>query len=86
VGNFSDQVWGVSGDRPHFDLMNTSIGTWKHYNMLLDGVSLLALDDEARAIMGAYVDALRCRQAEMVAEPCSLGRIYPANLNPSISN
>lgn len=72
--------------RLSFDLMNTIIGTWKRYNMLLDGVSTLALDEEARTIMDGYVDALRRRQAEMVAEPRRLGRIYPANLNPSISN
>ena len=34
----------------------------------------------------AYVDALRQRQAAMETEPHRPGRIYPAALNPSVSN
>ena len=33
--------------RLSFDFLNTLIGTWKPYNMLIDGVSSLALDEDA---------------------------------------
>jgi hypothetical protein len=72
--------------RLSFDLLNTIIGTWKPYNMLIDGVSMLALDDEGRTIMDDYVDALRERQRVMDAEPRRPGRTYPDALNPSVSN
>jgi hypothetical protein len=72
--------------RLSFDLMNTIVGTWKPFNMLVDGVSVLALDDGARRIMDDYVTALLARQSEMDAEPHRAGRIYPAELNPSVSN
>jgi hypothetical protein len=72
--------------RLSFDLMNTILGTWKRFNMLVDGVSELALDDDGRRIMTDYVEELQLRQAEMNAEPCRAGRIYPADLNPSVSN
>ena len=72
--------------RLSFDLMNTILGTWKRFNMLLDGVSVLALDDAGRAIMDDYVDELQIRQAEMNVESRRTGRIYPADLNPSVSN
>jgi ABC-type transporter MlaC component len=72
--------------RLSFDLLNTIIGTWKPYNLLIDGVSVLALDDEGRTIMDDYVDALRERQRVMDAEPRRPGRIYPDSLNPSVSN
>jgi Lipoxygenase len=72
--------------RLSFDLLNTIIGTWKPYNMLIDGVSVLALDDEGRAIMDDYVEALRERQLVMDTEPRRPGRTYPDALNPSVSN
>ena len=72
--------------RLSFDFMNTILVTWKPFNMLVDGSSHLALDDEARLIMDDYVSALLARQAEMDAEPDRPGRIYPAELNPSVSN
>lgn len=72
--------------RLSFDLMNTILGTWKPFNMLIDGVSDLALDDTGRAIMDDYVQALVERQAVMNTEPRRAGRIYPAELNPSVSN
>lgn len=72
--------------RLSFDLMNTLLGTWKPFNMLIDGVSELALDDAGRAVMDDYVDALRSRQADMGTEPRRAGRIYPAELNPSVTN
>lgn len=72
--------------RLSFDLMNTILGTWKPFNMLIDGVSDLALDEGGRAIMDDYVEALKLRQAEMNAQPRRPGRIYPAELNPSVSN
>ncbi len=72
--------------RLSFDLMNTILGTWKEFNMLIDGVSELALDDAGRAIMDDFVAALKARQAVMDAEPRRPGRIYPADLNPSVSN
>ena len=72
--------------RLSFDLMNTIVGTWKPFNMLVDGVSVLALDDAGRRIMDDYVTALLARQSDMDAEPHRTGRIYPAELNPSVSN
>ena len=36
--------------------------------------------------MDDYVSDLLARQAEMDAEPRRSGRIYPAALNPSVSN
>ena len=72
--------------RLSFDFMNTILGTWKPFNMVIDGVSVLALDDAGRAIMDDVVDALKARQAAMEAEPRRAGRIYPADLNTSVSN
>ena len=42
--------------RLSFDLMNTILGTWKPFNMLIDGVSALALDEAGRLIMDDYVE------------------------------
>lgn len=74
--------------RLSFDLLNTIIGTWKPYNMLIDGFSILALDDGGRQIMDDYVEALDARQRAMVADaaPRQVGRTYPHDLNPSVSN
>ena len=72
--------------RLSFDFLTTLIGTWKEYNMLIDGISTLALDEEGRRIMDDYVQALRDRQKEMEATPHQPGRIYPAAFNPSVSN
>lgn len=72
--------------RLSFDLMNTIIGTWKPYNMLTDGVSALALDEDGRRIMDEYVTALIDRQGVMDSEPHQAGRTYPNELNPSVSN
>ena len=69
-----------------FDLLNTIIGTWKPYNMVLDGCSELALDGGGRRLMDGYVDALRHRQEVIDAEPRKTGRICPDALNPSVSN
>jgi hypothetical protein len=72
--------------RLSFDLMNTIIGTWKPYNMLIDGVSVLALDEDGRQIMDDYVKALVDRQKVMDTEAHRAGRAYPNELNPSVSN
>jgi hypothetical protein len=72
--------------RLSFDLMNTIIGTWKPYNMLIDGVSVLALDEDGRRIMDGYVKALVDRQKVMDTEAHQAGRTYPNELNPSVSN
>jgi len=72
--------------RLSFDFLNTLIGTWKPFNMVLDGYSALALDDGAKRIMDDYVTNLKRRQATMGAEPGPPGRIFPAALNPSVSN
>ena len=44
--------------RLSFDLMNTIVGTWKPFNMLVDGVSALALDDGGPAHHGRLRDRL----------------------------
>jgi arachidonate 15-lipoxygenase len=72
--------------RATFDLVTTLIGTWKEYNMLLDGVSGLALDADDRVLMDDYVEALRTRQGEIDAAPPRPGRVNPRDLNPSVSN
>lgn len=74
--------------RLSFDLINTIIGTWKPYNMLVDGFSILALDADGRQIMDDYVESLEARQQTMVTEgsPQQAGRTYPHDLNPSVSN
>ena len=72
--------------RLSFDLMNTLIGTWKPYNMLIDGVSALALDEEGGQIMHDYVEALLDRQKVMDTGAHRAGRTYPNELNPSVSN
>lgn len=72
--------------RLSFDLMNTIIGTWKPYNMLIDGVSVLGLDEDGRRIMNGYVKALVDRQKVMDTEAHRAGRTYPNELNPSVSN
>lgn len=69
-----------------FDFLSTIIGTWKPFNMLLDGISSVALDAEGKRIMDGFVDAMKVRQAEMDAEPFTYHTIYPKKLNFSISN
>ena len=54
--------------RLSFDLMNTIVGTWKPFNMLVDGVSVWRWTRRA-GDHGRLRDALLARQAEMDAEP-----------------
>jgi arachidonate 15-lipoxygenase len=74
--------------RLSFDFISTLIGTWKPFNMLLDGISLLALDDGARALMDGYIERLRQIDSEFAAE--HEGRepdlTYARYLNFSVSN
>lgn len=73
--------------RLSFDLLNTIIGTWKPYNMLVDGFSSLALDAGARQIMDDYIEALEARQHTMTDDAARrIGRTFPHDLNPSVSN
>ncbi len=69
-----------------FDFVATLIGTFKPYNMLFDGLSLLALDVEGRCIMDQFIKDLKIKQAELDKEPPLHHGIYPKNLNYSISN
>ena len=69
-----------------FDFLTTIIGTWKPFNMLLDGISSVALDAEGKRTMDDFVGAMKVRQAEMDAEPFTYHTIYPKKLNFSISN
>lgn len=79
-----------NGDEPPvdiaFDFLTTLIGTFKAYNMLLDGISHVALDEEGRRIMDGFIAALNRLQNEMDARPPTLHGIYPKNLNYSVSN
>jgi arachidonate 15-lipoxygenase len=71
--------------RLSFDFITTLIGTWKRYNMLLDGISVLALDPAARALMDGYIAKLR--QLDAGAEKARIPDFtYARNLNPSVSN
>ncbi len=81
-----------SGDlqdqRLSFDFLSTLIGTWKPFNMLLDGISILALDEPARELMDGYVGRLRQIDVDLAAagadrEP---DLTYARNLNFSVSN
>lgn len=72
--------------RLSFDYLTTFIGTWKPYNMLLDGVSGLALDGNGRKIMNDYIEDLKKQQEVMDKVPRRPGRVYPNALNPSVSN
>jgi arachidonate 15-lipoxygenase len=78
----------LQDQRLSFDFINTIIGTWKRFNMLLDGISVLALDDRARRVMDEYIEQLRLVDAELAAthgenEP---DITYARNLNFSVSN
>ncbi|MDQ3581750.1 MAG: hypothetical protein M3495_09120, partial [Pseudomonadota bacterium] len=64
-GESSAEVWDYStliptvlpelgeqqDQRLSFDFMTTLVGTWKEFNMLFDGISLLGLDAPARDLM-----------------------------------
>jgi len=70
-----------------FDLLTTLIRTWSPYNMLVEGISVLALDDTSKIIMEGYIRDLKERQRVMEEDgPKVPGRIYPNALNPSVSN
>lgn len=69
-----------------FDFLTTLIGTFKPYNMLLDGISTVALDSEGVRIMDEFVATLRGVQAELERGGRRLDGIYPENLNYSVSN
>ncbi len=69
-----------------FDFVATLIGTFKPFNMLLDGISVLALDAEGERIMDQFVENLKALQEEMEQESFKYHGIYPKNLNYSISN
>jgi arachidonate 15-lipoxygenase len=74
--------------RVSFDFISTLIGTWKPFNMLTDGISLLALDEQARALMNGYVDDLR--KVDVALAEKGLDRepdfTYARNLNFSVTN
>ncbi len=78
----------LQDQRLSFDFISTLIGTWKPFNMLLDGISSMALDDRAKALMDDYVGRLRqldvaLAQAHGDREP---DITYARNLNISVSN
>jgi Lipoxygenase len=78
----------LQDQRLSFDFINTLIGTWKPFNMLLAGISVLALDERAATLMDGYVEQLRQIDAAMAAvqgdpEP---DLTYARNLNISVSN
>jgi hypothetical protein len=74
--------------RLSFDFVTTILGTWKPFNMLLDGISVLALDDRAREVMDGYIAGLREIDSALAA--AGLDRepdlTYARNLNISVSN
>jgi len=74
--------------RLSFDFITTLIGTWKPFNMLLDGISQLALDARARDTMDAYLDEMRAAERRLVTieGPDRPDLTYPRNLNYSVSN
>jgi arachidonate 15-lipoxygenase len=78
----------LQDQRLSFDFLGTLIGTWKPFNMLLDGISVLALDDGARGLMDGYVDSLKEIDTRLDAtvgdrEP---DLTYARYLNLSVSN
>ena len=72
--------------RPTFDFVTTLIGTWKNYNMLVDGVPGIALDDRAEQLTADYVAALAHRQRRIDDGGFRPGQVHPRDLNPSVSN
>jgi hypothetical protein len=74
--------------RLSFDFITTLIGTWKRFNMLLDGISILALDDGARNLMNGYIDDLG--KVDLALAEAGRDRepdfTYARNLNFSVSN
>jgi hypothetical protein len=74
--------------RRSFDFMSTLIVTWMPFNMLLDGISQLALDERALQLMDAYVDDMRAAERRLVAAvgPDRPDITYPRNLNFSVTN
>jgi hypothetical protein len=78
----------LQDQRLSFDFLTTLIGTWKPYNMLLDGISILALDDCARELMDGYIEQLR--QVDSTLAEVQGDRepdlTYARNLNVSVSN
>jgi Lipoxygenase len=74
--------------RLSFDFITTLIVTWKPFNMLLDGISQLALDARARDTMDAYIDEMRAAEGRLVKieGPDRLDLTYPRNLNYSVTN
>jgi arachidonate 15-lipoxygenase len=69
-----------------FDFVTTLIGTWKPFNMLLDGISEVAPDKEGKQIMDEFVAALKQKQQQMSNEPFTYDKNFPKNLNYSVSN
>jgi hypothetical protein len=69
-----------------FDFLAALIGTWKPFNMLLDGISQLAVDEAGRAVMDEFIEDLKAWQRELDTEPFSYRSVYPRNLNCSVSN
>ncbi len=97
IWNFSMNGWVIptvaprSGERMDqrraFDLIATTIPTWKPYNMLLTAdVPSLALDERGAAVMKEWIARLDRIQDEMSRQPHDPSLCYPANLNVSISN
>jgi hypothetical protein len=90
LSQYIPTIVSENGDEPPvdiaFDFLTTLIGTFKPYNMLLEGISSVALDEEGRRIMDSFIATLARLQDEMDAQPPSLHGIYPKNLNYSVSN
>jgi arachidonate 15-lipoxygenase len=78
----------LQDQRLSFDFIGTLIGTWKRFNMVLDGISVLALDERARGLMDAYIDGLRAIDAKLDATkgPREPDLTYARYLNFSVSN
>jgi arachidonate 15-lipoxygenase len=68
-----------------FDFLLTILVTWKPFNMLFEDFSSIALDQEGVVIMKSFNERLKAHQRKLDQEPLQLARIYPRNLNYSVS-
>ena len=68
-----------------FDFLLTILVTWKPFNMLFEDFSSIALDPEGKALMRSFNERLKTHQSELDKDPSQIGRIYPRNLNYSVS-
>ncbi len=69
-----------------FELILTLIGTWKPYNMLLEGQPFRATNESAQKVVDDYLEDLRSMLDHLPTNPRRPDQVYPDELNYSVSN